>query len=564
MIEKYGEALYRIPLDLNTNCPNRDESGKGGCSFCSEHGARSMQTMNSESIEAQLADSLKFAKKRYGAKNFMLYIQAFSANFTPENIALYEKFLTKGFKAISFGTRPDCLDKSAYSYLKKLKEKTDVWVELGVQTVHDKTLKRINRGHDFNCSKTAIKQLNKIGINVAVHIIIGLPGESKEEIIETAKKLSKLPIKAIKIHNLHVLKDTSLGEEFQKNPFPTLKEYEYIDLLVEFLRNIRNDIFIIRMTTESLDGTVLAPDWKMNKSHFREYVIKKMAFEDAYQGDKLKKQKTTEPFADKPTLDGSITYWSDDFKEHYHDKVGAIIEAKEKFLNQAELENKNDIKILDICFGLGYNSLVTMDYALLNNKKMEITALEIDKRVVKSASKHLTYGKTFNWNDCLNEISKKGQYSKNNVHLSVLWGDARYLITKLPKKYFDVIYLDAFSSQRNSELWTIDFFLDIKEIIKNDGVLLTYSSAIPVRHGLHLAGFNVGETPPIERARGSTIASLLKSNINNPLPESDLALFKTTRGVVYKDPFHIWPNKEILRQREFEVMEKKNKKFDIL
>jgi radical SAM protein (TIGR01212 family) len=564
LVETYGEALYRIPLDLDTSCPNRDETGKGGCSFCSEHGARSMQTMNSESIESQVADSIKFAKKRYGAKQFMLYVQAFSANFNQENITIYEKLLKENCKAISFGTRPDCLNKSAYSYLKQLKEKTNVWVELGVQTIHDKTLKTINRGHDFNCSKVAIKKLNKIGINVAVHVIIGLPGETTEDIINTAKKLSKLPIKAIKIHNLHVLKDTAMGEEFIKNPFPTLQEYEYIDLLVEFLRYLRKDISIIRMTTESLKGTVIAPNWKMNKSHFREYIIKKMAFEDAYQGDKYNKPISTESFEQKNTLDGSITFWSEDFKEHYHDKAGAILEAKEKFLKQANIDNKENIQLLDICFGLGYNSFVSMEYALLNNKTLDITALEIDKRVAKTAEKHLNYGKTFNWNHCLKQIATNGKYSKNNVNLSVLWGDARHLITKLPKKHFDVIYLDAFSSQHNSELWTIDFFLAIKEVIKNDGVLLTYSSAIPVRHALFLAGFHVGETPPVQRERGSTIASPLQSNICNPLPESDIDLFQTTRGIVYKDPFQIWPNKEILRQREFSIKEQKNKKFDIL
>lgn len=564
LVETYGEALYRIPLDLDTSCPNRDETGKGGCSFCSEHGARSMQTMNSESLEAQVADSIKFAKKRYGAKKFMLYVQAFSANFNEENITIYEKLLKENCKAISFGTRPDCLDQSAYSYLKQLKEKTDVWVELGVQTIHDKTLKLINRGHDFNSSKVAITELNKIGINVAIHVIIGLPGETAEDLMQTAQELSRLPIKAIKIHNLHVLKDTTMGDDFQENPFPTLQEYEYIDLLVEFLRYLRNDILIIRMTTESVKGTVIAPEWKMNKSHFREYIIKKMAFEDAYQGDKYNKPASVKSFEKINTLDGSITFWSEDFKEHYHDKAGSILEAKEKFLKQANLDNKQNIQLLDICFGLGYNSFVSMEYALLNKKTLNITALEIDKRVVKTASEHLNYGETFDWNDCLKQISTKGKYSKNNVSLSVLWGDARYLMTKLPEKYFDVIYLDAFSSQHNSELWTIDFFLDIIKVIKDDGVLLTYSSAIPIRHALTLAGFYVGETPPVQRERGSTIASPLKSNIQNPLPESDTALFETTRGVVYKDPFHVWPNKEILRQREFSIKELKNQKFDIL
>jgi len=562
LIEKYGEALYRIPLDLNTSCPNRDEKGKGGCSFCSEHGARSMQTMHSTSLAEQVTDSLKFAKKRYGAKQFMLYIQAFSANFQPENIAIYDKLLTDKFKAISFGTRPDCLNKSAYSYLQQLNKKTDVWVELGVQTVHDKTLKLINRGHNFNCSKNAIKKLNKIGVNVAAHVIIGLPGESMSKMIQTAKTLSKLPIKAIKIHNLHVLKNTKLAEDYKIKPFPTLNEYEYVDVLVAFLKNLRPDIYIIRMTTESLEGTVIAPKWKMNKSHFREYVLRKMAFEDAYQGDIFSKKNKPELLTEKSTLDGSITFWSDDFKEHYHDKAGAMLEAKSKFLNQALLDKKDNIKILDICFGLGYNSLVSMEYALKNKKKIEITALEIDKRVVRNASKVLNYGTSFNWKTCLKKLSIKGKYSKNNVSLSMLWGDARHQIKKLENNYFDVVYLDAFSSQHNSELWTLDFFKKIKKVIKKDGVLLTYSSAIPVRHALKLAGFFVGETPPVERERGNTIASLDKTKIPTPIPATDLAFFNTTRGVVYRDPFNIWPNKEILRKREISIKELKAKLID--
>ncbi len=564
LIEKYGEALYRIPIDLNASCPNRDESGKGGCSFCSEHGARAMQTMNSTTTQEQITDAIKFAKKRYGAKNFMLYVQAFTASFQPESILIYNKLLLDNFKAVSFGTRPDCLGKEAYSYLKQLSEKIDVWVELGVQTVHDKTLKLINRGHNYRCSKTAIKKLNNIGVNVAAHVILGLPGESNSDMIKTAKKLSKLPIKAIKIHNLHVLKNTKMGDEFLIKPFPTLNEYEYTDILVEFIRHIRPDIKIIRMTTESLAETVIAPTWKMNKSHFREYIIRKMAFEDAYQGDKHTKRTHNELLPEKSTLDGSLTIWSDDFKEHYHDKAGALLEAKKKFLEQANIDKLPKVKLLDICFGMGYNSLVTIDYALENNINIDITALEIDKRVVKTASELLTYNTHLNWQNCLKSIAKNGNYLKRNVKLSVLWGDARHQISKLPDNFFDVIYLDAFSSQRNSELWTLDFFQKIKKVIKSDGVLLTYSSAIPVRHALVTAGFYVGETPAVQRERGNTIASLDKSKILSPLPESDLEQFKTTRGIVYRDPFNVWPNKEILRQREFAIKEQKIKKFDIL
>lgn len=559
LIKNYGDALYRIPVDLNTSCPNRDKTGKGGCSFCAEHGSRSMQTMNSSNLEKQIFDAIKFAKKRYGAKKFMLYIQAFSATFDSENIIIYEGLLKNKFESIVFGTRPDCLHSQAYNYLKTLNKKTDVWVELGVQSSHDKTLKLINRGHNWSCSKKAIKQLHKAGLNTAVHVIIGLPGETKQDIINTAKKLSKLPIKAIKIHNLHVLKNTKLGDDFINSPFPVPNEYEYADILVEFIRHLRKDIMIIRMTTESIKDTILAPNWNMNKSHFREYVLKKMSFENAVQGDKISKIKK-EPYCFKQqiTLDNSITFWSEEFKEHYHDKVGSLLEAKEKFLNQTNINNQRPFKLLDICFGLGYNSLVTIDHAIKNNATLEIIALEIDKKVVESASESLNYNESFNWKNCLKHISKKGTFKKNNTKLSVLWGDARHQIKKLPNNYFDIVYLDAFSSQKNSELWTLDFFLEIKKVINKDGVLLTYSSAIPVRHALQLAGFYVGETPAVQRSRGGTIASLNKNNIQTPLPKTDLELFNTTRGIVYRDPYLVWPNKEILRQREFSI--KKHRK----
>ncbi len=223
LIERHGESLFRVPIDFNFGCPNRELDGSGGCTFCNVRGSAAVQTIGTSTVQEQMAEAIRFARDRYGAKKYMAYIQAFSATFGESQQPMYLELLDSfDFTAVSIGTRPDCLTPQAYDFLVELNKHIEVWVELGVQTVHDRTLERINRGHDWSSSEGAIKKLHGLGIKVAVHAILGLPGETAGDFQQTADILAALPIDAIKIHNLHIEKGTTLALEHALTPLPVL------------------------------------------------------------------------------------------------------------------------------------------------------------------------------------------------------------------------------------------------------------------------------------------------------------------------------------------------------
>ena len=191
---------------------------------------------------------------------------------------------------------------------------------------------------------------------------------------------------------------------------------------------------------------------------------------------------------------------------------------------------------------------------------LRITALEMDRRVVGAAAKNIQPLPTdsFDWKQCLTELYLQGQSAIGNHQSEMLWGDARYTITKLREHLFDLVFLDAFSTQRNSELWTVDFFRKLKRAMKPDAVLLTYCAALPVRSGLLEAGFFVGETEPVGRQRGGTMAAMREGDIERPLPDHELDMIRnTTRGLPYRDPHGVWTNKEILRDRQERIVQRK-------
>lgn len=566
----YGETIYRIPIDLGFSCPNRQADGSGGCLFCAEHGSRSMQTMSQTTLTAQIETALEFARRRYKAKKFIAYFQAYSAQFSLVAQKQYRAIIKKyNFEVVTIATRPDCLDQEGYNFLKELSLDVDLWVELGVQTVHDKTLKLINRGHNWLTSQTAINKLNDLGVKVAVHVIIGLPGECEDEILATAKQLALLPIAGIKIHNLHVLKNTGLAILYKKEPFKVFNEYEYCEILMTFLRYLPATLPVMRLSTDSIKTDIIAPHWQMNKCSFLEYLQKQMIYRQYQQGDLFKNPSTTVlvpasfSYEKIETQDGSLTYWNDEVKEHYHSAVGALKEAREKYLIPSRLVEKlsnasslllqpKGLVCLDVCFGLGYNSLVAIDLAVQNNQSLQIYALEIDKRVVDAAARDLDLKEqfSFDYRKVLKDLFENSESKIGECSIKILWGDARHTITKIKDKSIDLVYLDAFSTNRNSELWTVEFFKQIKKTMKCDAALYTYCAAIPVRSGFLAAGFYIGETPPIGRLRGGTVAMLTEDKIELRIPDEELNMYQTPRGIPYHDPFHVWSNKQILRQRE--------------
>ncbi len=570
---RYGSTLHRVPIDFGLGCPNRDPEGGGGCTFCSEEGSRAKQCPATETVEKQVENGIVFARSRYGADRFAAYIQAFTGTFASAGWQRqqYEKLLKKfPFDAVFIGTRPDCLDAETLDFLEDLHSRVDVWVELGVQSVHNETLRRINRGHSWEQSKEAIARLKSRNLNAAVHVILGLPGEGAEAFWSTARTLNAQGIDAVKIHNLHVLKGTRLAEEYEQEPFAVFDEHQYAETLVGFLRRLSPQIPVMRLLTDSEPEEVIAPRWHMHKGQFLDYLHQLMLLRNVRQGDlvdadAVPPEPTSGDVTVKSAPDGSFTFWNADYKEHYHCPLGGRSEAYEKYVvpsGVGPVLQKRDVHVLDVCFGMGYNSLVLCNLADASDAyNLHITALEID-RVTVAKTAALMEGlpeDIFSWGETLRELYEKGRTSGKNFTIDIHWGDARHTIRQMPgEAVFDAVFLDPFSSQRSSTLWTVDFFRQLKMKLSPNGRLLTYSTAVPVRSGLIEAGFYVGNTPAFGKEKGGTTAALTAEQIEYPLNAEDAELIQTRKGIPYRDPSGTKAHKDILREREELVRKEKD------
>jgi tRNA U34 5-methylaminomethyl-2-thiouridine-forming methyltransferase MnmC len=326
----------------------------------------------------------------------------------------------------------------------------------------------------------------------------------------------------------------------------------------------------MRLTTDTLDEELIAPKWHMAKGQFRDYVIRQMVCREWRQGDLHEGgiagiSATGNILRTVETEDGSVTFWNEDYKEHYHTPAGARLEAEEKYIVPGKLRarlGQADVSLLDVCFGLGYNSLASMNVAAQDAGacRLNVTALEMDRRVVGAAAKtiHAAGTDAFDWQHALKNLYTEHSCRVPRASCLLHWGDARYTITKLAPSTYDLVFLDAFSTQRNSELWTVDFLEKLRCLMKPDAVLLTYCAALPVRSGMMKAGFFVGETAPVGRQRGGTLAAMREADIEIPLPDHEIKMIRDTpRGLPYRDPHGVWTNKEILRNRQERILKAK-------
>ncbi|QQE12055.1 TIGR01212 family radical SAM protein [Planctomycetota bacterium] len=291
LADRYGQSLYRIPIDLDFGCPNRNKDGSGGCTFCSLDGSRAVQTLNQITIEQQIVKAKDFAQSRYDAKSYIAYFQAYTSTFAPlsKQREYYESVIKDpSFKAVSIGTRPDCLSKTVINYLAELNQTIDVWIELGLQTIHDDTLDKINRGHDWACSRDAILRLNDAGLKTAAHVILGLPGETPEHYKQTAETLAQLPIHAVKIHNLHILKNTAMADDYAQDKISVLHPFEYGNHVIDFMRRTPADRPMMRVMTDTSDEQLIAPRWSISKGQFMTWLHTQMQERQVEQGDLVK------------------------------------------------------------------------------------------------------------------------------------------------------------------------------------------------------------------------------------------------------------------------------------
>lgn len=287
---KFGCKVFKVPLDAGFTCPNRDGTiGIGGCIFCNSQGSGEFSGDSLDSLEIQFEKMKNVLHKKWPVAKYIAYFQAFTNTYAPVEI-LKKKFETfinaDNVVGISIATRPDCLPENILDYLENLSKKTELWVELGLQTINDKTAKLINRGYDYNVFLNAVKELRKRNINITVHIINGLPYETKKDMIDTIKSLSKLDIQGVKIHSLNILKNTELARLYLSTNFYIMSFEEYIDLLVEQLEHLRENIIVQRISGDAIPSELIEPKWSINKRNIANSLDKKMSMLDTYQGIK--------------------------------------------------------------------------------------------------------------------------------------------------------------------------------------------------------------------------------------------------------------------------------------
>lgn len=289
---KYGKKTFKVSLNGNFSCPNKEKDGHG-CIFCSRLGSGDFAGNKNDDLITQFNKVKKIMEQKWPNSYYIGYFQANTNTYAPLN-ELKEKYETilnlPNVIGLNVATRSDAINKSCYDYLEELNKKTNLTIELGLQSIHEKTLKFINRGHDLANFKKAVKELQKRNIEVVVHIINGLPGETKEDMIETVKYLNKLKINGLKIHMLHIIKNTDLADYYEKHPFHILTEEEYIDIVISQLEYLNPKIVIHRITGDPKKEDLIAPTWLLKKFCVLNDIDKEMVKRNTYQGAKLKKQ----------------------------------------------------------------------------------------------------------------------------------------------------------------------------------------------------------------------------------------------------------------------------------
>ena len=289
---KFKSKVFKVSLNGGFTCPNKDgKVGTRGRIYCSRTGSGEFAGNIKDNLLKQFDDVKEMMSKKWPNSKYIAYFQANTNTYAPLDV-LKEKYETvyklPNVVGLSIATRPDSIEDDVYDYLEKLSKETYLTVELGLQSIHEKTNKIINRCHSLECFNKAVKELRKRNINVVVHIINGLPYETKEMMIDTVKYLNNLDIQGIKIHMLHILKNTDLYDMYQKEKFHVLSRDEYVSIVCEQLRYLREEIVINRITGDPKEDDLVEPTWLIKKFGVLNEIDKYMAKYDIYQGDKIK------------------------------------------------------------------------------------------------------------------------------------------------------------------------------------------------------------------------------------------------------------------------------------
>lgn len=287
---QFGCRVQRVSLDAGFSCPNRDGSlGTGGCTFCGDRGAAAVGVPTELPLAQQLQRSKAYLVRKFRAEKFLAYFQAYSNTYAAagELRLLYETALAdKDMVGLIIGTRPDCLPDAVLDLLAELNQRTYLWLELGMQSMHDQTLQIINRGHDHACFVEAVNRSKARGLRVCAHLILGLPGESRQQMLASVVELNRLGVDGVKLHHLHVLKGSQLEQEYRRGDLSLMTRDEYVRLVVDALELLDPKIMIHRLMGDGRSELV-APDWSRRKLEVLNQIDAELQKRNSRQGSRL-------------------------------------------------------------------------------------------------------------------------------------------------------------------------------------------------------------------------------------------------------------------------------------
>lgn len=288
--ETYHEKMYKLSLNGGCTCPNRDGTcGTKGCIFCSEGGSGDFAPEADLSIKEQLAAGKGQIRQKYHGNSYIAYFQAFTNTYAPVShlrAMFTEAIADPEVKILSIATRPDCLSPEVLALLAELNQQKPVWIELGLQTIHETTARFIRRGYELSVFEEAVRQLREINITVIVHVILFLPGESEADMLKTITYLNAMPVQGIKLQLLHILENTDLADVYRKTPFPVPNMETYFRVLGKCICHLRPDIVIHRLTGDGPKSLLIAPLWTGNKRLVLNALRKYLCEENIWQGKK--------------------------------------------------------------------------------------------------------------------------------------------------------------------------------------------------------------------------------------------------------------------------------------
>ena len=285
-----GMKVQKISINAGFTCPNRDGSvGVGGCTYCNNQTFNPEYCRTEKSVAQQLEEGKRFFARKYPEMKYMAYFQAYTNTYSEldDLKRKYEDALgVDGVVGLVIGTRPDCVPDNLLDYLAELNRQVCVIVEYGIESVYDKTLERINRGHDYACVIDAVNRTSERGLITGGHVILGLPGESHDDILKCADVLSELPLTTLKLHQLQLIKGTRMAEEYFANPegFHLFGADEYVDLVIDYVERLRPEIVLERFVSQSPSSLLAMPGWGLKNFEFVEKVRRRMEERNAYQG----------------------------------------------------------------------------------------------------------------------------------------------------------------------------------------------------------------------------------------------------------------------------------------